>query len=461
MVKKVFLISPNSVDNLDSGLASYSMALGYLATYAEKAGWMPIIRDCYCDNWKTTKNEIIEVIKKEKPEVVGINCITMNRWATYKTISLVRKLNSKIKILVGGVHPTCYPNHFLINHNADIVVLHEGEETFEELLKKFAKNHSIKKVKGIAFREHEKVKINSLRPQIKDLDKMPFMEHEHFLNKNSKKAYFFSSRGCPFNCSFCSSSVHWGRTWRPRSAKNVVDEIELVLKKYPLIEEIRFMDDTFTLDNQRVIDICKEILKRKIKVRWRCSGRVYPISEEMIRWMEKSGCIMISFGVETGAPKLLKAIGKNQTIDQIYKTFKLIYKNSKITPEMFFILGFPDESEKTINETINLIKRIIQVSKKPLILTAARVLEIYPGTRLYELSKKKGMINDSYWLTNPNTPLYLEKTTRWLKKQRNKILFVNWTYAGFLAFFKLFIEKKMWKPKKIYNIVRPYLKGIN
>ncbi len=461
MNKNVFLLTPNSVDELDSSLISYSMALGFLATYAEKAGWKPIVKDCYCSKWENTKKTIIEVMSKEKPEVVGINCITMNRWAVYKSIALIKKLNPKIKIIVGGVHPTIFPQHFLISHKADIVVMHEGEETFEELLKKFSKNQSIKKVRGIAYNEKGKVKLTPPKKQICDLDAMPFLNHGYFLNKESKKAFFFSSRGCPNNCSFCSASVHWGRYWRMRSPKNVVDEIEMVIKKYPKIDELRFMDDTFTLDNQRVIDICKEMVKRKIRVKWRCSGRVYPISAEMIKWMEKAGCIMISFGVETGSPRLLKDIGKNQTVEQVLNTFKIVYENSKITPEMFIILGFPGESETTVNETIDLIKKIIDLSGKPLNLTAARVLELYPGTRIYELAKKQGKIDDSFWLTHSETPLYIERSQKWLKKQRNRILYANWTHAGIFPVIKLFFEKKMWKPKKIYNIIYPYLRGIN
>jgi len=462
MNKKVLLISPNSIDDMDGSLISYSLALGFLASYAEKAGWTAIVRDLYCSNWEKTEKELKAIIQNEKPSVLGINCITMNRNSAFKCVDLARKLSPNIKIILGGVHATIYPQHFLINHKADIVVLHEGEETFFELLKKFEKNKPINNVKGIAYRKGNSIKFTPSRPQIKDLNKMPYLDHSRFLNKKSEKAYIFSSRGCPNNCSFCSASVHWGRMWRARTPDNVVDEIEMIMKKYPHIKELRFMDDTFTLDNSRVIDICKEMIKRKIHVKWRCSGRVFPISAEMITWMEKAGCIMISFGVETGSQKLLNAIGKNQTREQIFNAFKIVYENSKhITPEMFIILGFPEENERTVDETISLIKQIIDVSHKPLILTAARVLEIYPGTRIFEFAKKKGIINDDFWLNESYTPLYLEKDLKWLKHQRNRILFANWTHAGLFPVIRLFFEKQMWKPKKIYNVLRPYIKGVN
>jgi radical SAM superfamily enzyme YgiQ (UPF0313 family) len=460
--KKVLLLSPNSEDNLDSSTISYSMALGYLATSAKQIGWKPIVKDCYCEDWKYTAEVIKDIFKKENPSVLGINCITMNRIAAYKSINLARRLSPNVKIILGGVHPTIFPKHFLINHSADLVVLNEGEETFKEILNNFEKGISIKKVNGIAYKEKDSIKKTPPRIPIKNLDEMPFLDHSFFLNDLSTKAYFFSSRGCPNNCTFCSASVHWGRNYRPRSPNNIVNEIEYVLKKYPKVNEIRFMDDTFTLDNNRVINICKEMINRNLNVRWRCSGRVFPLSEETIKWMEKAGCIMISFGVESGSKKILKDVGKNQTPEQIFETFKKIYTNSKnITPEMFIILGFPGENESTVNETILLIKNIINISKKPLILTTARMLEIYPGTILYELAKRKKMIDDNYWLTNPKTPLYLEKNKEWYKKMRNRILIVNWSYAGIFPVIKLFFIKQMWKPKKIYNILRPYLKEIN
>jgi radical SAM superfamily enzyme YgiQ (UPF0313 family) len=242
----------------------------------------------------------------------------------------------------------------------------------------------------------------------------------------------------------------------------MVDEIEHVVKKYPSIEEIRFMDDIFTLDNLRVIEICKEMINRGIKVKWRAEGRTFPTTPEMIQWMDKAGCIMLSFGVETGSQKLLNEVGKNQTIEQIQNAFQTVYKySSNIEPEMFFILGLPNETKETVDESIALIKSIIDFSGKPLALTSARCLEIYPGTDIYEIAKQKGMITDDYWLTNPKTPKYLEHDLNWLAKQRNRILFANWTYPGVASVTKFLIKKQMWRPRKIYNVIRPYIKGLN
>ncbi len=464
MTKKptAFLLAPNSADDMDGSLISYSMAMGYLGPYAERAGWNVIVKDTYCLDWDATEKSIREVIAKHDPEVIGINCITMNRMAVYDAINLARELSPNIKIVIGGVHPTMFPQHFLLSHPGDVVVRFEGEETFEDLLNTFTSGGDLKDVKGIAYKENGKVALTALRPQIQDLDNMPFLKHDYYLDDKSTHAYFLSSRGCPNSCNFCSTVLHWGHQYRMRTPKSMVDEIEYVVKKYPSIEEIRFMDDIFTLDNKRVIDICKEIVRRKIKVKWRAEGRVYPTSPEMVQWMDKAGCIMLSFGVETGSPQLLEEVGKNQTVDQILNAFKTVYQYSdNIEPEMFFILGLPNESEKTVDESIDLVKKIIDFSGKPLALTTARYLEIYPGTDIYEIAQAKNMIDDDYWLTNPETPVYFEHTKDWLAKQRFKILFANWTYPGVRAVTKFLVRKQMWRPRKIYNVVRPYMKGLN
>lgn len=458
MKEKILLISTSSRYILDKTLTSYSFSLGFLSAVLVAKKYAVEILDLYCEEWDEGKKKFIETLKKFKPDFVGFNMLTMNRFSTYEAIGIAKKICPKGKILAGGCHATIMYEQLLKNFPIDAIVLGEGEETIIDLIKNF--NH-LGKVKGIAYKKGNKIIKTEPRPFIQDLDKLPWVEHPRFLNKESEVAFFFTSRGCPHNCSFCSASMHWKRICRARSPESVLNEIKYVLKKYPKIKEIRFMDDTFTLDNERVIKICKGMIKRNIKVKWRCSGRVYPISTEMIKWMDKAGCIMIGFGVETGSQKLLNEIGKNQTREQIINAYKIIYKNSNIVPDTFLIVGLPGETEETIEETINLIKKINKIGKRPLLLTAARMLEIYPGTKIYELAKIKGMVNDAYWLENSETPLYLEHTENWLKKMRRKILIANWTSAGLLPVIKLFFEKQMWKPRKIYNIIRPYIKGQN
>ena len=458
MMKKILLVSTSSRYVLDKTLTSYSFALGFLSAVLSRNNYSVEILDLFCEEWKNGKALLLDSLKKFKPDAVGFNIITMNRFSTYEAINLIKKLAPKTKIILGGCHATIMYKQLLKNFPIDAIVLGEGEETIIDLLKNF---DNLKKVKGIAFMHKNQLIKTAPRDFIKDLDSLPIVEHNRFINKDSKVAFVFTSRGCPYNCSFCSASLHWKRICRFRSTSSVIKEIEHLLLNYPNLEEIRFMDDNFTMNNDRVIEICKEMIKRKLKIKWRCSGRVYPLSKEMIKWLDKAGCIMIGFGVESGSQKLLNEIGKNQTREQIIDAYKTIYENSKITPDTFLIVGLPGENESTINETIDLIKKINKIGKKPLLLTAARMLEIYPGTKIYEIAKAKGMVNDDYWLKHSETPVYLEHDKKWLKKMRRRIILANWTSCGLLPIIKLFFQKRMWNPRKIYNILRPYIRGIN
>ncbi len=461
-LKKIFLVSTSSKYLLDKDLTSYSFALGYLSGCLPKGKYDIEVQDAYCEKWETGRKKFIKILETFKPDVVGFNMITMNRWTTYEAVRIIKEKLPNTKILVGGCHATIMWKQLLENFPFDAVVIGEGEITFPELLDALENGKDLRIIDGIAFKENGEIIKNQPRKLVEDLDTLPSVNNDYFLNENSKVAFMLTSRGCPHLCSFCSTSLHWERRCRSMSAKAVLDEIERVLEKYPKVEEVRFMDDVFTIDNGRVIEICKGMIERKFNLKWRCSGRVYPISAEMIRWMEKAGCIMIGFGVETGSQKLLDQLGKAAKVEQIIEAYKTIYENStKIVPDTYLIVGLPGEDENTVNETIEMIKKINKIGKRPLFLTSARILEIYPGTRLYGIAKSRGMVDDDFWIKSDDTPKFREHTDKWLKKQRRKILIANWTSSGVMPVAKIIWERKMWKPRKIWNIVAPYMRKVN
>ena len=199
------------------------------------------------------------------------------------------------------------------------------------------------------------------------------------------------------------------------------------------VMHFNFFDDLFTMNESRVIEICKEILERKLEVCWECVTRVDFVSEELLEWMKKAGCVSISYGVESGSDAVLKAIDKRQSRAQIARAFKMTHA-AGIKAYVLLMIGNLNESDKTIQETIDLV-RTIAPDKIRTTLTM-----VYPATELYEFCKQKGFINDSYWLNDNAAPIFtVENSINQLKKWENR---VNFAY---------YLQKK--KVIRIYKIL--------
>lgn len=410
------------------------LGLGYLAAVLERAGHEVNLIDLF----KTNFEESERIIRRENPDVVGISCLTEFRVSSIQLAHLVKAINPDIKVIMGGSHATIMYEQVLRNYPVDYVVLGEGEITMLELVSALKNNMPVDDIKGIAFMKNGTVNKTEPRQPIQDLDSLPFPAH-HFFNLNSydpenfrlpkkfilkdgtnmtgklRKTSIITSRGCPFRCQYCSTSLFWGHKWRGRSAENVLDELEMLYNNYR-IRYFNSVDDAFTTNQERAIDICKGILERGLDICWTCCTRTNYVSAELLEWLAKAGCFMISYGIESGSPTILKTIHKQQSLDQIMKAFNMTH-NAGITTTMLLMVGNPGESDETINETINLIKRA-----DPTFISAG-ITQIYPGTELYEIARKKGFIDDNYWLDlNLTAPIYtLEKRVEYLKAWRNKI----------------------------------------
>jgi radical SAM superfamily enzyme YgiQ (UPF0313 family) len=207
------------------------------------------------------------------------------------------------------------------------------------------------------------------------------------------------TRGCPGKCRFCGSPKFWGPKVRFHSVDYFIDELERLYKKG--INFFYFSDDTFSVDKKRVIEICKKILEKGINIKWVAISRVNYMSEDILCWMRKAGCIQISYGVESGSKKIRNLLNKKISNDDIEKAFAMTIKYG-ILPRAYFIYGCPGETRRTIQETIDLIKKI-----KPLVIHFF-VLSLFPGTRLYEDYKKKMKLTDDIWLNKIEDIKYFE-----------------------------------------------------
>jgi len=317
--------------------------------------------------------EILKTLKKEKPKIVGITSMYSIYYHDVMEIAqTVKRFNKEIKVVIGGNHASSYWNYVLKDKNIDFVVIGEGEQTFLELCRAILKKKkSFRKIKGIAFRGRGgKIVKTEPRELISDLDEIPFpardlIDFEKYLITPDAQPYLMrypatgiiTSRGCPGRCVYCTVRAVWGRTWRGRSAKNVVDEIELLVKKYG-VREIAFLDDSASVNKIRWKEICEEIIRRKINIKWTTPNGIahWTLDKPTIRKMYKAGCYRITFGIESGNPQTREFLGKPYPLSQAKELIQYANKIGMWTI-CTNIIGFPYEQMNSIRDTIEFAKK--------------------------------------------------------------------------------------------------------
>jgi len=276
--------------------------------------------------------------------------------------------------------------------------------------------HSLDSVLGLTYRDSGgDVQVNPDRPHFEPLDRMPFPAR-HIVMGDGYRAGIYSggrptamvsSRGCPYRCTFCLwPDALYGHKFRARSAVNVVDEIEQAARVYGH-DEVYFDDDTFTIDRQRVLDICHLIQERGLEkeVEWIAQCRVDTVDREMLEAMKAANCGYILFGVESGSPTMLKRMKKGITLDKVRSAFKLTSEVG-IKTQAFFLFGVPGETQETVRETINLAKELNASS------TQFAIAVPHPGTALYEECRVNGWLTSEDWADYTSETSLIE--TPWL-----------------------------------------------
>jgi len=337
--------------------------------------------------------EIRDTIERNHPAILGITINTCQYNVALKIARIAKSIDKEIVVVVGGVHSTIMPNETIREPCFDFVVRGEGEYTMLELVKAIRGEIKISDVKGITYNKNGKVVSTPSRQLIEDINSIPFPDIELLINakKYPKHVYgnIITVRGCPLRCVFCSNKAFWNGVVRFRTAENVVDEIEMLHKKYGT-SQFYFMDPTFNLDLKRVADISNKILERNLDIIWSCNMRADNINEAIIRKIKSSGCYKINLGVESGNKKILELMKKDITLDEVKKSAKIIKKNG-IELLAYFILGHPKETKESINDTVNLIKEIHPDLLNILLMTPL------PGTEIYDLVIKENRLLTRDW----------------------------------------------------------------
>jgi radical SAM superfamily enzyme YgiQ (UPF0313 family) len=381
----------------------YALGISYLHAYMESRGHD--VRSLFLNSfgWDLCFEDVARALKEFQPEIVGFQMLTQNRVSSYKLMEYIHTNYPEMKIVAGGVHATVMYEQLVKKFPYLTVVLGEGELTLDELAGTLKNGGELEKVEGIAFNRNGEVVKTDMRPLIKDLDILPFPKHALHFDRNRNFGALLTSRGCPCRCSFCAlDSISRGVN-RTRSVKNVMEEIEYMIQAFPQMRLIWIHDDTFFLDNARVMELCDEIIKRKIKMEFVCSGRIKPFSEKMARKLEEANFTKILFGLESGVDDILIKAHKGITQKTVLETFEILAR-TKLDVMCFLIVGLPGETEKTVLETAGFVKKLQRM--KYVRYGDISTLMIYPGTEVCRIAKEKGQITDELWLTDAITPFY-------------------------------------------------------
>lgn len=365
--------------------------------------------DNYLNNLKDLSGkiwkEVEQTIAEYNPTVVGISAKSQNFKSALIVAKLAKQINKQTVVMMGGPHPSMVGADLLNYPDIDISVIGEGETTVIELLNAIEAQKKLDDIRGIIYRRNGQVVKNPPRQLITNLDSLCF-PHEYApeilkdYNKYPITAFtkIFAIRGCPNNCLFCGSRNIWSRKVRFRSPENVVEEIKSLQRMGAKV--VHFNDDTFGVTKKYINDLCNALMRHCPGLKWSCEIPVQLVNEQNISLMKSAGCFSLQIGIESGNNEILSAIRKNITIEEALDACELIKKHG-IELETFFIVGFPQDTEDTLRDTITAMKKVKSDSISYSIFTP------YPGTEAFELCKEKGLIGEDYdvSLYNHQSPL--------------------------------------------------------
>ena len=375
-----------------------SLGLGYLAAVLKRDRFDVKIIDCRALN--IDEDKLLGIIKKENPGLIGVTATTLSFNSASSLVNKIKKILPGAFSVLGGPHITAIPQEAMETSKFDAGIVGEGELPFLKLARQMREGSpDPKSIENLIYREGNEIKINPLGKYIENLDELPFPARELFPSLSFYKpvvasyrklpfAHMLTSRGCPFRCIFCDRKV-FGNRCRARSVENVLAEIEELVYKYG-VREIKFFDDTFTVDKKKAFLICEEIIKRKLKIAWSCLSHVRCVDEELLKQMKRAGCWQIGFGLESGDPAVLASMKKGMTVEDSRNAVRWA-KKAGLNVRCFFVIGMPADTAESIKRTLQFAKSL------PIDIANFYNVTLYPGNELFDIAQKEGTLLHKHW----------------------------------------------------------------
>jgi len=390
--KKLVLIQPPHEDR-ESHL--FPLGIGYIGMAALKEGVEFEVFDIHAHKLK--ENEVIKKIEKFDCDLVGINAFSTQYKYFKWLVEIIRNTLPNALIVGGGPLTTFNARLVLEKTSTDICVICEGDVTIKEIIN--SNKNDFNNIPGIAYKDEGKIVFTASRELIREIDKISFINYEMFpldIYFNSIGLFGFptkrainiiTSRGCPYNCNFCSRTIPGTRL---RSMKNISTELKKLKNRFG-IDGVIFNDELAIISKKRTLELCS--IMKELNLKWGCQGRANLVSVELLKEMKKSGCVYLGLGIESGSQRILDNMNKNITAEQNEKAIRNVLKTG-IIPVVQMIYGYPGEDETTINETIKMFDRLHYMPPTVFAPPYLNLITPLPGSKLYDDCLTNGKIKD-------------------------------------------------------------------
>ena len=386
------------------------LGFGYLAAVLRNNGFADIAILDAC-SLEMSLDDTVQYVKEYEPDVLGLTMMTVTAKNALRIAAAAKALFPRVRVAVGGVHATVCPDEVAADPNVDIVVRNEGEYSFLEIAKRWESGQDTDDVLGTSVRTDGQIVHHPQAARILNLDELPFPARDlmpmhiykaglSFPPHIRTRTMLYSARGCPNDCAFCSTAAVWGgHRCVMRSASGVLDEMEEVVDRFS-VYGFEFADELTTLRKDRLAEFCNGIHERRLeRVRWVCSSTVKHMDLNTAKMMKDAGCSMVMMGVESGSPEILKTLNKRIAIDEIINAFD-VTRQAGLRRCACFMIGSPGETSETVQQSIDLARRI-QPERISL-----NIVTPYPGTAFYEqyVDKTVPLDWDNAFSSDPDKP---------------------------------------------------------